>query len=121
MADLNRPKIIIPTGCANGAVVIGTGADIVVHTLVSGTQEVDAVTVEAFGTTAATVKWPATDGTTASITGTPAAATATLPIIDRWIGNGGGNVIVNGATTVAFKVSVERYMAGSQNEPAKTE
>lgn len=115
-ANLDRPKIITPTGCPNGAMIVGTGSDIVAHTLVSGTDEIDVVTIECYGSTRGTVKWPSTAGGTVSLTADPAASTGPAIIIDRFTGNGGGSVIVNGAATCAFKVSVERYPAGSKGD-----
>lgn len=117
-ASLDRPKIIVPTGCPGGGAVVGTGSNVLVHTLVSGTDEVDAVTVLAWGSTssAAIVVWPTTTGGTTSPTINTVAGNGVDLVIDRWEGNGGADVFVNGPATIAFKVSVTRYPVGT-NEP----
>lgn len=116
-ADLNKPVLVTPSGAKGGAVIAGTGSDIVAHTLVSGTDQMDAVTIECWNTTAgaltATVKWPTTTGGTASLTTSLSAGNAgAIPLCERWTGNGGGDVIVNGAAGLNFKIGVERYAAG---------
>lgn len=128
-ADLNRPILVIPSGTANGAVFDGATSPTTVHTLISGTEWIDAVTIEAWNTTAAAltagVSWPNTGGSATTVKRTLGAAGETVVVvIDRWTGNGGGAITVTslnatgaaGALGVSFKVSVERYPAG-KNEP----
>lgn len=116
-ADLNRPKIVMPSGCPNGAVIIGTGGAVTAHTLVSGTDEVDVVTIYAHdaggGASTATVGWPATTGASRTLSVSTTANDPPLLIL-RHIGNGGGVVTVNGASNITFIVSVERYSAGDR-------
>jgi hypothetical protein len=116
-ADLNRPKIVIPTGCPNGAVIIGTAGTVTAHTLVSGTAEVDVVTIYAHygggGSVQATVGWPATTGASRTMAVSITSVEPPLLIL-RHVGNGGGAVTVNGGTGVTFIVTVERYPAGDR-------
>lgn len=114
-ADLDKPKIITPTGCPNGALIVGTGSSIEAHTLVSGTDEIDAVTVELIslaGTLTGTLTWPNTSGTATTISRSAAITDGAVLMIDRWTGNGGGKVFITGPANTAYKVSVERYPAG---------
>lgn len=123
-ANLDRPVIVMPTGAPNGAVIVGTGSAVEAHVLVSGTDQVDAVTIEAWNTSGAaitvTVTWPNTSGGSSNVTRSLAAGNVgPAVIIDRWTGNGGGSITVSGAAGSFFKVSVERYDAGKNGrDPA---
>lgn len=117
-ANLDRPKIIIPSECPNGAYVIGTGSDILVHTCTSGKDEIDAVTVEGAATAGQIliVKCTATTGALVSIPCQVTGNEPPVPVIDRALMCGGAQVYVNGTATAVFKVSVERYPVGT-NDP----
>jgi len=117
-ANLDRPVLVTPTGAPGGYVIVGTGSDREAHTLISGRDQMDVVTIEVWNNTAgnkvATVKWPNTDGGSSDVSMSvlASAVDGVVPLIDRWTGNGGGVVYVNGAAGLFFKVNVERYQAG---------
>lgn len=119
MADLNRPKIVIPSGCKGGAFVVGTAADVLVHTCVSGEDELDAVTVSGAATAGQTllIKVPSTAGGQASIpvlvVGNEAPLVVELPPMNQ-----GAEVYVNGAATAVFGIGVLRYPAGKGDATA---
>jgi hypothetical protein len=114
MANLDKPKIITPTGCPNGSAVVGTGADVLVHTCIAGTDEWDAVTIDvsASASVVATVKVPSTAGGQASFALQTTTNVAPVRILSGDCFNGGAQIYVNGAATVSFKIGVLRYPAG---------
>lgn len=110
----------MPTGAPNGGVIVGTGSAVEAHTLVSGTDWIDAVTIEAWapggGAVSPTITWPNTGGTATTVTLTLVANSGVQVLIDQWEGNGGGVVYITGPATTAYKVHVQRHPKG-KNEP----
>lgn len=108
-ANLDQPKIIIPSG--GSALFVGTGADVLVHTCVANDDELDAVTVEAGASSSqtVTVRCPTTTGGTVAVPGAIVANQVPAVVIDRWTFQNGAAIYVNGTSAAFFKVSVERY------------